>query len=660
VRLLVSLAAALMMFLPARTTEAQEAITSPARLKRLSLEELTQIEITSAARRPEPLSTTPAAASVLTQEEIGRSGFNSIPELLRLVPGVNVARVDAQTWAITARGFNDVFANKLLVMMDGRTLYTPLFSGVFWDVQDTMLEDIDRIEVVRGPGATLWGANAVNGVINIISKHARDTQGLLISGGGGTEERAISSVRYGAKIGDDAYLRVFAKYVNYDSSARPDGSQAFDAWEMWRGGFRADFAPNESSAFTFQGEIYTGDKDRIYGVPTPVFPFAALVRTEEHIAGGNLLGRWTHSFSPDSQLTVQSYYDRTVRETPVFAETRDTGDIDVQHRFSLGERQEIVWGAGFRTTRDDVTNSLNVTLTPPQRTLNLFSAFVQDEITIVPERFGVTLGSKFEHNDFTGFEVQPSIRTWWTPDGAQTLWASVSRAVRTPSRAESDIRINPPPPVPLPPGTLTIVGNPAMRSEEVVAYEIGYRATPAAQLSLDVAAFYNDYEHLRSLEPLVAGPVSPTVAANNLHGETYGFEVAATAQPHERWRVQGSYSHLRIHLHRTRGGRDLPGERATEGSSPRHQLVLRSMLDLPWNVRFDTTLRYVDELPAQAIPSYTALDLRLAWSPRENVEVALVGRDLLDNQHPEFLPTFINTEVTQVERSFFATIRWKF
>ena len=653
-------AAALSLLLQIQPCAAQDALTNPSQLKRLSLEELTNIEITSAARRPEPLADTPAAVTVLTAEDIHRSGFTSVAAALRLVPGLNVARVDSQTWAISSRGFNDVFANKLLVMIDGRSIYTPLFSGVFWDVQDVVLEDIDRVEVVRGPGATLWGANAVNGVISIITKSARDTQGLLISGGGGTEERAFTSVRYGAKLSDDAFVRVFAKYTNRDSSALPFNGQAFDAWEMYRAGFRLDWDPNRENTFTFQGDIYAGDKERLYAVPTPTFPFAGRVRSEDYVAGGNLLARWSHTFAAGSQLTVQTYYDRTIRDTAIFSETRDTGDFDLQHRFALGSYQEIVWGVGFRSTRDDITNTLNVSLVPDSRTLNLYSAFVQDEITIVPERLAVTLGSKFEHNDFTGFELQPSIRGWWAPAARQTLWASVSRAVRTPSRAESDVRINPAPPAPIPPGRLTVFGNPDMVAEELLAYELGYRAQPHERLTFDLALFYNDYENLRTLERVARGPVSPSIVGNNLAGETYGAELSATVQAAQPWRLQGGYTFLEMHLHRARGSTDASTEVATEGSSPHHQFFVRSLLDLPWKIQFDSTLRYVDALPAPNIPSYLTLDLRLAWSPRKNLEVAIVGQNLLDDQHPEFAPTFIGTQRTETERRVFGTFQWRF
>ena len=373
-----------------------------------------------------------------------------------------------------------------------------------------------------------------------------------------------------------------------------------------------------------------------------------------------MLGRWSHSFAPDSELTVQAYYDRTVRHSPIFGESRDTGDVDLQHRFAWGDRQKLVWGLGFRATHADIMNSLNVSLLPPDRTLKLYSAFLQDEISIVPERFRITIGSKFEHNDFTGFEIQPSARVLWTPGHAQTFWASISRAVRTPSQAESDIRLNPAPPVPIPPGFLTITGNPNMISEELLAYEAGYRVQPIDQLKIDITVFYNDYDHLRTIEPIRPGPVSPSMVANKLFGETYGTEISATAQVTNHWRVQGSYSFLEPQLHRERGSRDNSTEKIVEGSSPQHQFFIRSLLDLPWNIQFDSTLRYVDALPAPNIPSYVTLDLRLAWSPYKDLEVAIVGQNLLDDRHPEFAPTFIGTQRTEVERSVYGTVVWRY
>jgi iron complex outermembrane recepter protein len=644
----------------ARTVTAQETYHPPSELKKLSVEELLDIDVTSVSKYPEKLSEAAAAVAVLTQEDIHTSGFTSIPEALRLVPGLDVARVDSHTWAISSRGFNDIFANKLLVLIDGRTVYTPLFSGVFWEVQDTLLEDIDRIEVVRGPGATLWGANAVNGVVNIITKSARDTQGLLISGGGGTEDRGFGSVRYGVKLDDNAFLRIYGKYFDRDSSVLPSDTDAHDAWDMYQAGFRLDWEPTKQNSFTVQGDIYTGSQDETYLVPTARFPFSSKIETTDDVSGGNLLGRWSHSFSVDSQLTVQAYFDRTERNSAIFGEKRDTGDVDLQHRFAFGDRHDVIWGLGFRTTRDEVANSLNVSLRPDSRTLNLYSGFVQDEITIVPERFRLTIGSKFEHNDFTGFEIQPSARVLWTPGHSQSFWASVSRAVRTPSRAESDIVLNPAPPVPLPPGLITIFGNPNMESEKLLAYELGYRIQPIDQLKFDLTAFYNDYDDLRTLEPIRAGPVSPSIVSNKLFGESYGAEISATAQVTSRWRLQGSYSYLDVRLHRESGSHDTSTETTIEGSSPHNQFFIRSLINLGWNVQFDSTLRYVDVLAAPKVPSYITLDVRLAWSPRKDLEFAIVGQNLLDERHPEFAPTFIGTQQTEVERSVYGTVVWRF
>jgi iron complex outermembrane receptor protein len=373
-----------------------------------------------------------------------------------------------------------------------------------------------------------------------------------------------------------------------------------------------------------------------------------------------LLGRWTHDFAADSVLTLQAYYDRTVRNSPIFGEDRDTGDVDLQHRFTLGQIQEIIWGLGFRVTHADIKNSLNVSFFPHDRTLALYSAFVQDEITIIPERVRLAVGSKFERNDFTGFEVQPSARALWTPGHSQTIWASISRAVRTPSEAESDVRLNPAPPVPLPPGLLTIFGNPEMESEELLAYEIGYRVQPITALKLDLTAYYNDYYDLRTIEPIFPGPVSPSRVSNKLSGDAYGTEISATAQVTKQWRIQSSYSYWQADLHLDRGSHDRNTVMIDEGSSPHNQFFIRSIVDVGWNVEFDSTLRYVDVLPFPKIPSYVTLDLRLAWSPLKNLEIAIVGQNLLDDRHPEFAPTFIGTQQSEVERSVYGKVVWRF
>jgi len=655
----------------AAAARSQNPATSPD-LTELPIETLLGIEVTSVARHSEKLSQSPAAISVITEDDIRRSGALSIPEALRLVPGMEAARLDSSQWAVSARGFNDVFANKLLVLQDGRSIYTPLFSGVFWDVQGTMLEDLDRIEVIRGPGATLWGANAVNGVINIMTRSAKETQGTLVTAGGGTEERGFGGVRYGGKFSDNAYFRVYGTYLNRDDSVLPNGASANDAWQLGRWGFRVDWDVSDQNLLTVQGDAYRGDVHQVFGTFDPGNPtnFFRTVHDDFDVTGGNLLGRWSHTISANSDLQVQAYYDRTERDTVIFKEKRDTFDMDAQHRFLIGERNDIVWGAGYRVTSDKVRNSPTISLNPDHRTLNLFSAFVQDEIMLLPERLRLTLGSKFEDNDFTGFEVQPSGRLLWTPRERQTFWASISRAVRTPSRAEDDVILN----QVVPAGTLgpgspafvtTIYGNRNFVSEELLAYEIGYRFQPHRTLSLDLALFYNDYDRLRSQEPGPSPtqpqvlPTFPLHLENNLYGETYGIEAAVTWEIARWWRLQPAYTFLDMQLHRRPGSGDTSSEQ-DEGKSPRHQFMLRSSMDLPHNLSLDGTLRYVDSLPALHISSYVSLDVRLGWRPVKNLELALVGQNLLHEQHAEFNPSFIATQRAEIERGVYGKITWRF
>ena len=636
-------------------------------LTELPIETLLQIEVTSVARKVEKLSESPAAISVITQDDIRRFGATSIPEALRLAPGLEVARLDANQWAISARGFNDVFANKLLVLQDGRSIYTPLFSGVFWDVQGTMLEDIDRIEVIRGPGATLWGANAVNGVINISTKSAKDTQGTLITGGAGTEERGFAGVRYGGKLSNEAFFRVYGTYFNRDDSALPNGRDGNDAWQLGRWGFRMDWEVSDQDLATLQGDAYRGAIHEVFGTfdPTNTPTFTRLVPDEFDVRGGNLLGRWSHTFAPDSDLQLQLYYDRTERDSAIFKEDRDTFDVDFQHRFPLWARNDMVWGAGYAATSDRVGNTATVSLNPDRRTTELFSAFVQDEIAVLPDQWRLTLGSKFEHNDFTGFEVQPSGRLLWTPRERQTVWASVSRAVRTPSRAEDDILLHQPP-SPAVPAPTTIYGDRNAESEELLAYEIGYRVQPHQKVTLDVAAFYNDYDHLRSLElgpsrtqPLLPEPFIPLHVANELYGETYGAEAAATCEISPWWRLQPAYTYLQMQLHTRAGSTDRTSEQ-DEGKSPHHQVTLRSAMDLPHDLSLDCSLRYVDNLPALKISNYLTLDVRLGWRPTKHLELAVVGQNLLDDRHPEFSPSFISTGQKEIQRGVYGKITARF
>jgi iron complex outermembrane receptor protein len=642
--------------LHADTTNAE--IDVPPSLMDMPIEDLMQIPVTSVSKRPEPWFQAASAIYVLTGEEIRRSGVTTIPEALRLVPGLQVARVDSHTWAITARGFNSMFSDKLLVLMDGRVLYTPLFAGVFWDVQDTFLEDIDRIEVIRGPGATLWGANAVNGVINIITKKASETQSGIVYGGAGTEEQGMAGFRYGGKISDQAHYRVYGKWFTRDDAVFADGDDAADNWYGGRGGFRIDWTTSEDRLLTFQGDLYDNREGQTFFAD----PEDPSTRFDDQIqaGGGNVLARWTQRLANDSELTVQTYYDRTVRDLVQFIENRDTFDIEMDHRFALGDRNSITWGLGYRLTSNDLEDTPTIQWDDTQRNLQLFSAFIQDHITIVPERLAVTLGSKFEHNDFTDFEIQPSGRIAWTPTTRQTVWGAVSRAVRTPAQSDRDMRFNVDSAL-FPGVALSFFGNDEFDSEEMIAYELGYRIQPVERVTLDIATFYNVYQDLRSLENrgFSLTPLPPHVAVqvdNLLDANTYGVECAGTWQANTWWRWQVAYTYLRMDIDPDSTSNDSARE---EGDVPRHQVSLRSMMDLPGKFEFDTALRFVDTLATQNVPSYLVMDVRLGWQPIPNLDISLVGQNLLDSSHPEFSSLF-TIQRTEVEHSVYGKVTYHF
>lgn len=655
--------------------DSQPAAAPAGDLTDVPVEKLMEIEVYSPAKHAEKLSESPAAISVLTQDDIHRSGATSIPEALRLVPGLDVAQVDAEQWAISARGFNDVFANKLLVLQDGRSVYTPLFSGVFWNVQDPFLPDVDRIEVIRGPGASLWGANAVNGVINIITKSSKDTQGVLATAGGGTLERAFAGVRYGDTLGEDVFFRVYGKYFDRAPSDSPTGGAADDSWQRGQGGFRLDWDKLEKTGnlVTFQGDIYGSFGNQIFDTYNPNLPpfYSETIHQDDYrTAGGNLLGRFTHQFSDNDDLTLQAYYDRTIQDTVILKEFRDTYDIDLQNHLKLGSWNDVVVGFGYRLSDVRTDNSPTISFNPDHLSTSLFNTFAQDEVTLVPNRLRVTLGAKLEHNDYTGFEFQPSGRILWTPGASQTIWGAISRAVRTPSQAEEDVKLT----ETLPPAVVSLYGNQDFQSEELLAYELGYRVKPVQSLSFDLAAFYNVYHDLRSQE-LGFSPTTPPSAPppppfppqfipmnlqNGLAGDTYGFELSSTWVVTPWWRVHPSYSLLEMQIHRNPGSTDLLSANTIEGSSPAQQASLRSSMDLPYHLTFDWTLRYVDQLPALDIRSYVALDVRLAWHPRDDLELAVVGQNLLQTHHTEFVPTFIGTQRTEIPESVYVQLTWSF
>lgn len=644
-------------------------------LTEVPVEKLMEIEVYSPAKRAEKLSESPAAISVLTQEDIHRSGATSIPEALRLAPGLDVAQVDGEQWAISARGFNDVFANKLLVLQDGRSVYTPLFSGVFWNVQDPFLPDVDRIEVIRGPGASLWGANAVNGVINIITKSARDTQGVLATAGGGTIERAFAGVRYGDTLGQDVFFRVYGKYFDRAPSDSPNGGEAADSWQRAQGGFRLDWDTLEKSGnlLTLQGDIYGSSGNQVFNTYTPLNPpfYSQTIHQDDYrTSGGNLLGRFTHQFSDRSDLALQVYYDRTVQDTVIVKEFRDTYDFDLQSHVGLGSWNDFVLGLGCRVSDAHTVDSPTISFTPNRVSTKLFSAFAQDEITLVPNRLRLTLGGKLEHNDYTGFELQPSGRLLWTPAPGQTLWGAISRAMRTPSEAEEDVQLTETPS----PAVVTLYGNRDFQPEELLAYELGYRVEPLRNLSVDLTTFYNVYHDLRSQEFGFSPTLSPSAPPpppfppqfvpmhleNGLGGDTFGFELAPTWVVNSWWRLRPAYSLVKMQIHRSPGSTDPTSKSFLEGSSPQQQASLRSSMDLPCHLSLDSTLRYVDRLPALQVSGYIALDLRVGWRPCEDFELAVVGQNLLQSHHTEFIPTFIGTQRTELPQSVYVQLTWYF
>jgi iron complex outermembrane recepter protein len=639
----------------------------------LSVEDLMNMQVTSVSKRTQKVADAAAAVFVITQEDIRRSGATNIPEALRLVPGVQVARIDENKWAISSRGFNGRFANKLLVLIDGRSVYTPLFSGVYWNVQDVMLEDVDRIEVIRGPGATLWGANAVNGVINIITKSAKATQKALATGGGGTELRGFSNLRYGGAIDENTYYRGYAKYFNVGASTNPFGADASDNWDSLRGGFRGDWTPNGPNAITLQGDMYRSHYGETLTVPTLTVPYSSTFANRGSISGGNILGRWTHDFG-NSSTSLQMYFDNTnISENSLFTDHQNVFDIDFQHSFHPTDSQVFIWGVGYRSIGDNNDSSFVVSLLPNHTTLNQFSGFAQDEISFLDKRVQLTVGSKLEHNDFTGAEVEPNARILWNITPNQSVWTAVSRAVRTPALTERGLALvsavippgGPGNPTPLP-AEAVVHGSDQFQSEDLLAYEVGYRIQVATNVSADIATFYNNYTHLRSAEPgvpsLETNPapvhlVVPFVASNKMHGGTYGAELFTEYKVIPRWKVAGSYSYLQMDIRKDATSLDPTADNPSM-SSPRHQFYVRSSLDVFRHLEHDFTVRYVDDLPGLNIPSYYSVDTHFSYGLPQGLELSIGSQNLLNHQHLEFLPDFINTSPTQVKRSIYGSITW--
>ena len=613
--------------------------------------------VSTVTRQESTVGRSPAAIYVITQEMIQRSGALTIPDVLRMVPGVEVAQISAGQWAITIRGFNGRLANKLLVQIDGRTVYTQSFSGVFWDMNDLVLQDIERIEVIRGPGAIVWGANAMNGVINIITKRAQDTQGLLVSSGTGTEERSLNILRYGGQIGDDLYWRVYGKQFDRDQGYSPDTD--FDEWRQARGGFRADWKLSDCDAITVQGDYYEGDTGQFQKGVVPGPPFFVDLAQDTSVRGQDYLSRWTHTIDDDTQWGLQVFFDDWERAEPLATNGQRTFDVDYQFRFAWDRYQHYIVGAGYRHIEDHLfVNPDDGSATPSVLTTRLYSCFVQDELTLEEDRWYLIGGCRFEHNDFSGFEYQPSIRLLHLPSERQSVWAAVSRAVRTPNRIDQSLEITSFL-SPIGPTFGRFTGDDNVASEDLLAFELGYRAQPTDDFSWDLVGFYNHYEHIIAaaqvgapfFDPSLGGFVIPFTFDNLYSGDSYGAELASTFQVNPNWQLSGSYSLLYLDIH-------APPDNLIQGSSPKDQIYIRSS----WNPRRDTQVdligRYVDNLPALGVPSYVTMDVRFAWRPFKNLEWVVAGRNLTDSPHTEYHNVLEGAISTEVRPEVYTTLTW--
>lgn len=610
-----------------------------AKLKRLTLEELMDVPVQSVSRHTEKLSETPSAVRVISGDDIRRSGAATLPQALRLASNLQVAQVSSSYWTIGARGFNSpgTTSNKLLTLVDGRSVYTPLFSGTYWDSVDTFLPDVDRIEVISGPGGSAWGANAVNGVISVISKSSADTQGGLLYGGAGLEERVLGGFRYGGELGGSGHFRIYAKHLDFDGAIRPNGSDSKNRWVFNQTGFRSDFSPAGTS-LTVQGDLYTGWIQQ-----------ATSSRGE--FDGGNLLARWMIPLG-DSTITAKAYYDSARRGAPTtFGDRLDTVDIDVQQELPFGrDRHRLIWGVGHRASSDRVRNLATQAFIPADFTHRLWTAFAHTELELVPRKLRLTLGSKFEHNNYTGADHQPNVRLAWLLASHQTVWTAVSRAVRTPSRVERDLFIPPQPP-------FTAAGGPNFQSEILWAYEAGWRGRIGSATTASVVGFLHDYHGLRTLEQPV-----PLQFANGLDARTYGAEVYLRHDFTSWASLNAGYTLLKKDFRLKPWSRDFNAGRVEE-SDPENQFHLRTSLDLARNWELDVGLRHIDRVPVYAsrvqseVPAYTEVDARLAWIPRDDVEVALIGTNLLDRAHPEAGAPATRREI---QRSVHARFAWRF
>ncbi|HVT88853.1 MAG TPA: TonB-dependent receptor [Tepidisphaeraceae bacterium] len=637
-------------------------------LVNMSLEDLMNVEVTSVSKTKQRIADAPAAVYVIAQEDIHRSGISNIPELLRMVPGMDVARVNGSEWAISSRGFNDIYANKLLVLMDGRAVYTPLFGGVFWSQIDYLAADLNRIEGIRGPGATLWGANAVNGVVNITSKTANETQGAIFKTRVSNENTA-TAFRYGGKLDPETYYRVYGKYRTIDNQTFANGDDAHDGWDSFTSGFRIDRNPSSDNTYTLQGDVFSNRAGQTLNKPLFTPPFSKSIFPTFDESGGNLLGRWTHKNGDDSEFSLQAYVDRFYRAAPPAKVDQNTFDIEAQHDFQLSPNHHLTWGIGYRFVSDAVENSDNVFTDPTHRDAHQANLFAHDKITLQSERLYLFLGSKLEANTYSGLEVEPGARLLWTPNKQHSIWGAVSQAVRTPARVDENISSSfamlPTQTLPL---LLSSKPNPGLESEHLTAFELGYRFQPNKRFSFDVSTFFNQYDDLigyTSGDPITVDPspiphLNQQIRAHNaLYGETYGAEVSGTLGITDNWRISTSYSFLQASIHHH--GSAISGqEDSIQGSSPRNQFQIRSYYDITRNLELNVSAYYMDNTPAWDVSAYWRLDAGVTWRPNENTELSIGIQNALDNHHPEFGGPSQTNLATEIPRTIYMQASWKF
>jgi len=637
-------------------------------LKNLSLEQLGNVEVTSATKAPQEVWNTAAAIYVISHDEIERSGATTIPDALRLAPGVEVARIDGNKWSIGIRGFGSRLARSVLVLIDGRSVYTTFLAGTFWEVQDTFMDDIERIEVIRGPGGTIWGPNAVNGVINIITRESKDTHGFLASAGGGNVERGFGNVRYGGGSGDGFDYRVYGKGFNRSAQFHPDGRNV-DDWQGGQAGFRMDWEKSTRDSYTLQGDLYRQSAGESVQAVNYNPPGAVIVDTDAELSGGNITGRWKRTFGEGKDIQLQTYYDRTNRHEVNFGDIRNTFDADFLQRFPWGSRQQISWGLGARFSHGNELQVVSgLTFDPPQRTDRLYTAFVQDQIEIVPQRLSLTVGTKLLKTNYTGAEFEPSARLLYTPTATQTLWAAFTRAVRTPSDIERDLNVSAflgtlPGGVPF---FARFNANHDFRSERMLGYEVGYRRLITPKIYFDLAGFFNQYHDLFSQD--ITGPaflettpaplhaLLPAQFGNGLMATTEGFEIAPEWRPASFWRLRGSYSFLQMHVEKEPGSQDIGSAPIIQGASPKHQVMMQSGFDISKALTADFQFRYISALISQRVPAYSTADATLQWRVNHNVRLSVAGRNLFQPHHPEALGD--PRGLLEIKRSVYGKITW--